>query len=307
MLVGIETSDDAGVFQVSDTLALVETVDIITPMVDDPYAFGQIAAANAISDVYAMGGQPLTALNICCFPAHTAELDVLRSIVLGGLDKIREAGAVLIGGHTVRDDELKYGLAVSGIAHPKSFVSNAGAQWTDRLVLTKPIGTGVLINAFRKGKLVGAAFDRAVRQMTTLNDRACAAMLEAGVHACTDVSGFGLAGHAMEMARASRVRLRVNVDDVPHYDEALDLLSSVQGTRSRETTADYCCEPDITPAREALLFDPQTSGGLLISVARTQADRLIERLHEAGITDACIIGEVFDLGPPGLEIGRGQS
>ncbi len=308
-MVGVESSDDAGVYRLTDEIALVQTVDFITPITDDPFLFGQIAAANSLSDVYAMGGRPLTALNLCCFPSSGIPQDSLEAILLGGLDKIHEAGAVLIGGHTVQDNELKYGLSVTGVVHPDRFISNAGAKPGDHLILTKPIGSGVIFGPAKTGKLPEHIWMRVLMDMVQLNRAACELMLLYPVHACTDVTGFGLGGHAMEMACASAVHIKIDTGKVPCYAEALELIKNGGKTRMTELNRElvskiWHCAPEVPIEEEQLLFDPQTSGGLLISLPAEKADELCQRLHAAGIASAAIIGEVISSGPPQLEIIR---
>jgi selenide, water dikinase len=309
VLVGLETSDDAGVFKLSEDLALVQTVDFITPISDDPYVFGQVAAANALSDVYAMGGRPITALNLCCFPGSGIENSVLEEILKGGLEKIHEAGAVLLGGHTVKDDELKYGLSVTGVVHPKKFVTNRGAQPGDAVVLTKPIGSGVIIGGVRSGKLPGDVLQRVISDMVTLNKTACEAMLQFETHACTDVTGFGLAGHCIGVARASSLRVRLYTRRVPHYPEALELIREGASTRMTPLNRDLVAgeisrDASVTPEEEGLFFDPQTSGGLLIFLPASQAEPLLETLFQRGLAKAAIVGEVFPSPEPRIELVR---
>ncbi len=307
MLVGLSTSDDAGVFKLTDDLALVQSVDFITPISDDPYVFGQVAAANSLSDIYAMGARPITALNLCCFPGSGIPNDVLEAILQGGLEKIQEAGAVLLGGHTVNDDELKYGLSVTGIVHPRKFVPNSGARAGDCLILTKPIGSGVIIGGVRSGKLPQAVLDRVIGDMVRLNKVACEAMLEFEPHACTDITGFGLAGHAMEVARASRAGLRIDISQVPRYPEALQMIQS--GAKTRMTplnrqmaAAQLSVGAGVSREEEELCYDPQTSGGLLISLPLRYADNLLERLQAGGNPLSAVVGEVYDSPQPHLAI-----
>lgn len=308
IIVGWDTSDDAGVFKIRDDLALVQTVDIITPVSDDAYTYGQIAAANALSDVYAMGGRPLTALNICCVPFSKLPITTFEAIIRGALDKIHEAGAVLLGGHTVRDEELKFGLSVSGVVRPDAVITNAGACPGDSLILTKPIGSGVLIDAARSGLISEIDLYQVFQIMGTLNRTPCEVMLRVGANACTDITGFGLAGHGGEIARASGVLLRLNMSSIPLYPRAYDLVS--QNLKGRAASAkktaffadSYEIAPGIAPEREALLFDPQTSGGLLISVPRQKAGRMLDELHASGVSNAAIIGEVLAANSPGLEV-----
>jgi len=311
LLVGFDTGDDAGVYRLSDELALVQTVDYITPVVDDPYLFGQVAAANALSDVYAMGGRPLTALNLCNFPSKGIDRATLRRILEGGFDKVVEAGATVVGGHTVRDDELKYGLSVTGLVHPRRILTNTGARPGDALVLTKPIGTGVIIGGIRRGIVPEALIDRAVAWMTLLNRSACETMLEFDAHACTDITGFGLLGHALGMARGSGALLRFRFDDLPRYDESLGLIAQGIGTimtpANTEVAAPWTTYSGaFTDDERTLLADPQTSGGLLIALPAAQAPELLARLRSRGATAAAIVGEV--VAPPsgraGLEFLR---
>jgi selenide,water dikinase len=307
LLVGFETGDDAGVYRLTDDLALVQTVDYITPVVDDPFLFGQVAAANSISDVYAMGGRPLTAMNLCNFPAKNIDRSSLRRILEGGFSKIKEAGATLVGGHTVRDDELKYGLSVTGLINPKRILTNAAARAGDHLVLTKPVGTGVIITGYRRGLADEALLMRAVDWMAALNRTACETMLEFDSHACTDITGFGLIGHALGMARGSNVRMRIRFNDVPRYDESLDLIgqgvaTSVTGS-NLQVVQDYLTfSGSFTDEEKGLVVDPQTSGGLLISLPADQAPKLVGRLREHGNQVAAVIGEVVPADrKPGLE------
>ncbi len=287
MLVGFATSDDAGVYQLRDDLALVQTVDFFTPIVDDPYDFGRIAAANAISDVYAMGGTPLTALNIAAFPVERLGTEILARILEGGLAVAKAAGVAILGGHTIEDDEPKYGLAVTGTIDPRRVVTNAGAQPGDVLLLTKPLGTGILASALKKGALDEAALTEAVSWMTMLNGPAARAMLAAGVHAATDVTGYGLLGHAGEMMRAGGVRLRLSASAVPVLPHVRDMLAAgiaPGGTRenARQHAAFTEFAPGIDDAMRAILSDAQTSGGLLIAVPRNNAAALKAALVSTG-------------------------
>jgi len=309
VLVGLETSDDAGVFKLTDEIALVQTVDIITPISDDPEIFGQVAAANSLSDIYAMGGRPITALNLCCFPAAVPK-EALEAILSGGLQKMQEAGVQLIGGHTVKDDELKYGLSVTGLEHPQKVITNSGARVGDKIILTKPIGSGVIIGGVRSGKLAPAVLDRVLQDMLQLNKTACEVMLQFETHACTDITGFGLAGHAAEVARASKIGLRIDIQRVPHYPESLELIrlgaSSRMTPLNRDLVRDcIAVAPEVSREEENLCYDPQTSGGLFIAVAAKDADRLLERLHANGIPQAAMIGEAFESSAPRLEFMHG--
>lgn len=295
VLVGYGSSDDAGVYLLRDDLALVSTVDFFTPIVDDPYDFGRIAATNALSDVYAMGARPLSALNIVAFP-EDLDLEILAQILEGGNFVARRAGVAVIGGHTIKDAEPKYGMAVTGIVHPNRIVTNAAASPGDVLVLTKPLGTGILTTALKRGAIAPRDLGEAVDCMTTLNDRASEAMLAAGAHAATDVTGFGLLGHGGGMARASNVRLVIDASAVPFMNRVLELIDSgivPGGTRhNAETHAAFTEYADSVPAAVRVgLSDAQTSGGLLISVAADSVDALTRQLHECG-TLAALIGEV---------------
>jgi selenide,water dikinase len=295
VLVGYGSSDDAGVYLVSDNLAIVSTVDFFTPIVDDPYDFGRIAATNAISDVYAMGGRPLTALNIVAFP-EDLDLEILARILDGGATVARNAGVAIIGGHTIKDAEPKYGMAVNGVVDPRHIVTNAGAKIGDALVLTKPLGTGILTTARKRGVISDAGLGEAIAAMTTLNDRASEAMLRAGAHAATDVTGFGLLGHAENIARASGVRLSIDAAAVAFMSGVLDLIAQgivPGGTRHNAEThaifTDFAAS--VPEAVRVALSDAQTSGGLLICVARDRVEELSRDLLACGAL-AAIVGEV---------------
>ncbi len=292
---GLEKADDAGVYRLTDDLAIVQTVDFFTPVVDDPYTFGQIAVANALSDVYAMGGRPLTALNIVCFPSRTMDISVLRDILRGGIDKLREAGAVLVGGHSVDDTELKYGLSVTGTVHPGRVLTKSGARPGDVLILTKPIGTGI-INTAIKGGMAGEEAGRTVaRSMASLNRTASEVMLEVGVRACTDITGFGLLGHACEMVQDGQIGLRIHSKAVPLFPQTMEMarMGMVPGgtRRNREFRAGMVESPGISTVLLDVLFDPQTSGGLFMAVDAEKAGLMLARLKEAGVADAAIVGE----------------
>ena len=303
LLVGLETSDDAGVYRLRDDLAIIQTVDFFTPVVDDPYSFGQIAAANAMSDIYAMGGRPLTAMNIICFPVKTMDISVLQETLRGGLDKIKEAGALLVGGHSVEDSEFKYGLSVTGIIHPDKVLTNRGAKPGDLLVITKPIGTGI-INTAIKGNMADDKLIREVtRMMSTLNSGPVEEFDNFRISACTDVTGFGLLGHACEMIDGQDMALRIYPGKVPIISEALKLarMGIVPGGtfRNREFRKEYLIGADkIDNVLMDILFDPQTSGGLIIAVKRDEAKGLVSRLIEKGLAASSIIGEFIE-GPAG--------
>ena len=307
LLVGFGTSDDAGVYRLQGDTALVQTVDFITPVVDDPDLFGQVAAANALSDVYAMGGRPLTALNICCFPDKGIERSDLAAILRGGAAKVKEAGAALIGGHTVRDNELKYGLSVTGVVDVRRVVRNSTAKSGDVLLLTKPVGTGVLISAYRNRGVSEATMREALAEMTRLNATASRLMLEHGVHACTDITGFGVLGHALEVAEGSGVGLRIEAGRVPRYEESLDLIRRGVGTavtrcNLRLLDGKLTLRGTLPEELLTLLADPQTSGGLLVAVPPESADPLLSALVASGESRAARIGEVFASRPPLVEI-----
>jgi selenide, water dikinase len=293
--VGPETADDAGVYRIGESLALVETADIITPLVDDPFTFGRIAAANALSDVYAMGGRPVTAMNLVFFPACAMEMGILKDILAGGEAALSEAGVCLVGGHTVEDDELKYGLSVTGLVHPERIIRNSTARPGDRLILTKPLGTGIIATAVKADMAPSGVVDEANRWMTTLNREACAIMLECEAHACTDVTGFGLIGHACEMARGGGVTLTFQRDRVPLIPgvEALirDGLVPAGCYRNRDHFSRYTAVSRLSGDDLLPLFDPQTSGGLLIALAPQAAARFLEVAGEKGCFAVCI-GEV---------------
>jgi selenide,water dikinase len=299
LLVGFETSDDAGVYRIDDRTTLVQTVDFFTPMVDDPFTYGQIAAANALSDVYAMGGRPLTALAVTCFP-QDGDLDVLGQIMRGGLSKMSEAGCTVVGGHTVRDLEIKFGYAVTGLIDPARIFTNSGAKPGDVLILTKGIGTGVITTALKQGKALPLWVDGAVRSMTTLNKSAAAVLSEStGIHALTDVTGFGLMGHGREMAVGSGVTLEIETGKVPRLNGALDAIALGAIPGGLRANRDYAeCVISDAPSSEireelrTLLYDPQTSGGLLISVAEDESEALLTSLRGASLP-AEIIGRVI--------------
>ena len=295
VLVGTETSDDAGVFRLRDDLAIVNTVDFFTPIVDDPFVFGQIAAANAFSDIYAMGADPVTALNIVGFPRATMEIDVLGRVLEGGLDRAREAGAVVIGGHTIIDPELKYGMAVTGTVHPDKVVRNVGVHVGDAIVLTKPLGTGIVTTALKQRKASAASVKAAVASMVALNRTASLVMRRFRVHACSDVTGFGLLGHGTEMAMGSDVSIVFDSAALPVLPGALRLAKGGYLTggcqRNRAYLADkVAIEPTVGPGYEDIAFDPQTSGGLLIAVRQRDAARLVQALHAKGIDTAAVVG-----------------
>lgn len=296
VLVGYGTSDDAGVYRLRDDLALVQTVDFFTPIVDDPYDFGRIAAANALSDVYAMGGTPISALNIATFPIDTLDASILGRILEGGAAVAQQAGVAILGGHTIKDSEPKYGLAVTGTIDPRSIVTNASARPGDILVLTKPIGTGVLSTALKREAIGEDDMREAIRWMTSLNDRAGAALHEVRAHAATDITGFGLLGHAGEMARGSNVALHLRASEVPLMPRVLELIERdvvPGGTRDNaQAHARFTSfAPSVPHALRLALSDAQTSGGLLISMSADRLAALQTFLHGTGALCA-VIGEV---------------
>jgi len=307
VLVGFDHADDAGVYQIAPDQALVQTVDFFTPIVDDPYTFGQIAATNALSDVYAMGGRPLTSLALVCFP-EKADLAILERILAGGLSKMVEAGCTVIGGHSIRDDETKFGYAVTGLVHPKKILANGGAKPGDALILTKPLGTGVISTAIKNGKAEAGWIDAAVQSMTTLNKLAAelTGKKHYRVHAMTDVTGFGLIGHAREMALASGVALRFSSKDIPVLPGAFDCIRGGHvpgGLKANREFAECVVgyEVPIDEELKTLLFDPQTAGGLLISLAGDDQKQLLLELQSAGVP-ARYIGNVTESHKPLIRI-----
>jgi selenide, water dikinase len=298
LLVGFETSDDAAVYRLTDEIAMINTVDFITPPVDDPYWFGQISAANSISDIYSMGGRPLTALNVVMFPAKHLDMGILKDILRGGHDKVVEAGACLVGGHTVDDEEPKYGLCVSGMVHPERIITNAGAKPGDALILTKPLGSGVLFNAVRSGKLPFQNLERdTLPSLAALNGKAMETALKFDLHGATDITGFGISGHALEMAAGCKSQVILRYDSLPFYNDALNMYRKGETTGSNKPNQKLVAdclqiEKSLTSHEEQLLYDPQTSGGLLLAVPESQASELIAALTVAGVRTAVHIGEV---------------
>jgi len=296
LLVGFKHSDDAGVYKISEQQALVTTADFITPPVDDPYVYGQIAAANSLSDIYAMGGKPIICLNLVCFPTDKLDPSILAEIIRGAHSKIIEAGASLVGGHSVDDEEPKFGLSVTGLVHPGAYWANSGAMPGDRLILTKPIGSGVLFNANLKDAVSDAAMNACIDFAVELNRTAAEVFAGFDIHAATDITGFGLAGHALEMARASDVTINIETNQVPILDEARLMYQRGFTTGSNDSNqamvAEYCNFENLSGTRLALMLDPQTNGGLLVSVPEDQAGSIIDALTDKGISSASIIGEV---------------
>ena len=297
LLVGMNSADDAGVYRLTDDLAIIQTVDFFTPIVDDPYLYGQIAAANALSDVYAMGGRPITALNLVAFPSKKVDITVLGEILRGGTDKVLEAGAVLVGGHSIDDDEPKYGLAVTGVVHPDQIITNCAARPGDQLVLTKPLGTGIITTAI-KAEMAPPGLEAEVsRWMATLNREAALAMVAVGVHACTDITGFGLLGHGLEMARGSGVDLVLNAGDIPVLPQTRELaaMGLVPGgayNNRHYVENSVSIDAGVSEALQDILYDPQTSGGLLIAVGKDRVKSLLDDLFARGVKAARVIGRV---------------
>ncbi len=298
VLVGTETADDAGVYRLTDEIALVQTMDFFPPVVDDPFVYGQIAATNALSDVYAMGGKPLTALNLAGFPDNELPMELLGKILAGGAAKCQEAGCAVLGGHTVRDKEIKFGLSVTGIVHPKKVWTNAAAQPGDVLVLTKPLGTGFITTAAKKQQCPEALLKAALVSMSTLNREAAeACKAVGGVHAVTDITGFGLAGHGFEMAKGSGVTMEIHLTQLPLFPGVLELVKGGFFTRASKSNRAFVAsglavETEADPLVLELIFDAQTSGGLLISIDADRAETLVTELKKRGASAAAIIGMV---------------
>jgi len=307
LLVGTGTSDDAGVFRLRDDLALVQTVDFFPPLVDDPVMFGRIAATNSLSDVYAMGGEPVTALNIVGFPDNVLDLEILTRILQGGAEKVAEAGAAIVGGHTVRDAEIKYGLSVTGVIHPDRIAANTGARPGDVLVLTKPLGTGVMAAAVKAETCPPDLYEAACAAMTLLNKGARDAMVEIGARGATDITGFGLVGHGFEMAAGSGVELVIRISSVPYLAGSRDLLAGGMSSRvARETGealgAGIHFDPAVEEADRIMVLDAQTSGGLLIACPPDRVDDLLRGAHARNTPDAAVIGEVREAPPTGPRV-----
>ncbi len=298
LIAGFESAEDAGVYKLTDALAIVQTVDYFPPIVDDPHSFGEIAAANALSDVYAMGGKPLTALNIVSFPKKKISIDVLRKILEGGLKKLAEADVTLVGGHSIEDEELKYGLAVTGIIHPDKIIRNKGAKAGESIILTKPIGTGIINTALKAGMASEKTIEIVTLSMKELNRRASEIMKEAGASSATDITGFGLLGHLYEMVRGQDTGMMVELEKVPIFPDVDNFAKTgivPAGTHSNKKAREefVVIEKKIEPYFLDILFDAQTSGGLLFTLTREKADGVIEQLKKEGISHASIIGEVI--------------
>ncbi len=298
LIVGLDKADDAGVYKVTDDIAIIQTVDFFTPIVDDPYWFGQIAAANALSDVYAMGGVPKTAMNLVAFPIKEMDISVLRKIIQGGLDKMKEAGVVLVGGHSVEDKELKYGLSITGFIHPDRVLTKKDLKVGDCLILTKPLGTGIINTAIKGGLASKEIIKFVTGLMATLNRDAAEIMNDYPVHACTDITGFGLLGHLAEMVVDSNYGIEIWSEKIPVIPKALEYAGmglvpagAYKNREFRESMVDFA--PSVDRLIQDIFFDPQTSGGLLICVNRESADDLVKSLKKKGINDAAVIGEVL--------------
>jgi selenide,water dikinase len=291
--VGYETADDAGVFRLDDERALVQTLDFFTPVVDDPYLYGAIAAANSLSDVYAMGGRPITAMAITCFPEKGVDMEVLAQIMTGGVEKLKEGGVALLGGHSVSDTEIKFGYSITGLIHPSRILTNSGARAGDALVLTKPLGIGIITSAIKFNKASEASAQRAIQVMTALNRTSAEIMQRFECHAVTDITGNGLLGHAFEMAHASHVTIRFDSSRIPYIEEAYALAQSGLLPRTIATTWKMISEftqisPEVSEPLRNILLDPQTSGGLLISLSLKDLDSLLSELSQAGVESAQI-------------------
>ena len=293
----MERVEDAGVYKLTDELAIIQTVDFFTPIVDDPFTFGRIAVANSLSDVYAMGGKPITAMNIVCFPIQTMDASIMREILLGGLEKMREAEVVLVGGHSVDDQELKYGLSVTGTINPRKVLRKEGSKPGDRLILTKPLGTGIISTAAKAEMAGKEAIDLVSQSMSTLNRKASEVMQDIGADACTDITGFGLLGHVAEMIENTDAGVIINAGAVPVFPEAEELAAKgmipgglYRNRDFRKSMVEF--KPGVSQFQMDILFDPQTSGGLLISATEDKVQYMLKALHQAGVTKAAIVGQV---------------
>ena len=297
VLRSIERLDDAGVYKISDDIAIIQTIDFITPIVNNPYDFGQIAAANSISDVYTMGGKPITAMNVVCFPSNSMDISVLREILRGGLEKMQEAGVALMGGHSVIDPEMKYGLSVTGVVHPDKLITNSGTRIGDQLILTKPLGTGIMSTALKNHMVGDETFEPVVRSMTRLNKIAAELMTKLGAHACTDVTGFGLVGHALHLIQDGETAIEFDFDAIPVFSGVMDLLKNKVYPGGLGRNRDFYSpsvkiKDKIAEYQGDILYDPQTSGGLLIVSPPDASQKMIEGLGKAAIS-AAIIGKVI--------------
>jgi selenide,water dikinase len=300
LLVGLSKADDAGVYRLSDDIAVVQTVDFIAPIVNDPYSFGVIAAANALSDVYTMGGKPITAMNLVCFPSDKIDISILTYILNGALDKLNEAEVALVGGHSVKNDDLKFGLSVTGVIAPKKVITSSGAQDGDVLILTKPIGIGVMTTAIKAGLVDSSVESQLIQQMAMLNRKAAEIMVPFGVNACTDITGVGLIGHACKMAENSEVSIELFVDKIPLIDKALEFCRMgiiPRGAYSNRNYYDAKVEKnDVKEELMDLYYDPQTSGGLFISIPEQKAEEMLNCIKQAGYKEAAIVGRVLKNG-----------
>lgn len=298
LLVGTETADDAGVYQLRPDLAIVNTVDFFTPIVDDPYMFGSIAATNSLSDVYAMGGDPITAMNIVCFPKGKMAMEVLGEVLRGGAEKVQEANAVILGGHSIIDEEIKYGLSVTGVVHPARILRNVGSKEGDVLILTKPLGTGIATTALKRGNASEQCVEQAVASMAALNKYAGIVMRAYDVHACSDITGYGLLGHGLEMTLDRTVSISFVADQLPLIADVAELAvqpGNLTGgcKRNREFLEDkLLIEPNVPEGLVEVALDPQTSGGLLIAVAAKDAKGLVNQLIDEGVSEAAVVGHV---------------
>jgi selenide, water dikinase len=294
---GMESLDNAGVFKLSEELAIIQTVDFFPPLVDDPFTFGQIAVANALSDVYTMGGKPITAMNLVCFPVETMDPSVLRDVLRGGADKLIEAGTVLVGGHSIDDPVLKFGVAATGTVHPGKLVTNSGARPGDKIILTKAIGSGIIITAMKAGQVDDKTMATVIKSMVTLNKIASALMVEAGVRCATDITGFGFLGHTIQLANNSKVGIGIKSASVPLFPRILEFTAKGLCPGGLYRNRDFYAPSvkttgDISTDLLDAFHDPQTSGGLLMCVAPRQAEILLDKLREAGVSEAAIIGEI---------------
>jgi len=298
LIVGLERADDAGVYKLNSELAIVQTVDLITAIVDDPYTFGMIATANSLSDVYAMGAKPLTAMNIIAFPSNSMDISVMTQVLKGALAKLNEAKVVLVGGHSIKDKELKYGLCITGIVHPEKVITKSATKIGDRLILTKPLGTGILNTALKAGMLQNETKARLTERMVKLNDKAAEAMVAMGVNACTDITGFGLIGHACEMAEKSGMSIEIFCDKVPFIPGTLEFARMGLIPEAMYANREFCVNmvegSKVDDELLSILYDPQTSGGLLISVPPEKAEEMLSRIRQAGDEEAAIVGQVID-------------
>ena len=305
LIVGLDKSDDAIAYQLNEEQIIIQSIDFFTPIVDDPYMFGQIAAANALSDIYAMGGQPLTAMNVVGFPS-CLDREILSEILQGGSDKVSEAGAIIAGGHTVEDDEPKYGLSVMGQTKPGQLLTNDNAQVGDKLILTKPLGMGIVSTAIKGGTADEQVAQEVIAAMARLNNKAGQVMHDFGVNACTDITGFGLLGHALELAKGSNLQIEINAKGVPVFEQVIDYAEMGLVPAGAYSNQEYLEEDidfaaDIEDSLIDILYDPQTSGGLLISVPKEQASDLLIELYSLGVDDAAVIGEVV-AGSAGIKV-----